>query len=526
MSSDAKCPVTGSQVTALPPDHPKTAGDGSGVCPVTNATVSHHPAHVVHDHPKVPAGATADDCPVLRDAKETNTCPVVGTKTAALPPNHPTPGSTDAQVCPVTNATKAHHVGAIHEHPAVPAGASAKDCPVLATNGVAAAKADAAIAATERCPVTGSTVTSLPPDHPATTNGGVCPVTKATTGHHDLVVHDHPAVPAGASAKDCPVLSAAATTNICPVVGTSAAALPPQHPTAQNGGTCPVTGAKAEHHATVHEHPNVAQADSAAKCPVTGAVAEHHTTVSDASQAQCPVTGQFADGSRPAANLAPQLAAEPVKFTVLGNPFSTFTRTLTMGLHECGVAFDQKPYLPHAAEVKQYNPFGRIPVLLVGHSGQELAMTETESIVRWLDTTAGAASGAGRVLRYKADDLVNNQKLDEFVSIVTSYVFGAVEVGVVKPWLEEPDADLSEGLAKMHDTLAVVERRMHGPYLMGMPTTWADLFLYPILADLKGTKYAAELAKHPKLDAWTDRMAKRRSAVATVDGTLATGARP
>ncbi len=56
-----------------------------------------------------------------------------------------------------------------------------------------------------------------------------------------------------------------------------------------------------------------------------------------------------------------------------------------------------------------------------------------------------------------------------------------------------------------------------------LKTKWADLFLYPILADLRCVKDGVVLQKFPKLDNWVKRMSKRRSAEATVTGTLADG---
>lgn len=35
-------------------------------------------------------------------------------------------------------------------------------------------------------------------------------------------------------------------------------------------------------------------------------------------------------------------------YTVIGTPFSTFTRTVTMGLHELGISFTQEACLPHS----------------------------------------------------------------------------------------------------------------------------------------------------------------------------------
>ena len=47
------------------------------------------------------------------------------------------------------------------------------------------------------CPVVGTATTVLPPDHPdmlKAKEGDVCPVTKATVGHHKDKVVTHPSV--------------------------------------------------------------------------------------------------------------------------------------------------------------------------------------------------------------------------------------------------------------------------------------------------------------------------------------------
>ncbi|CCG82080.1 Predicted protein [Taphrina deformans PYCC 5710] len=440
------CPVTGSKVTALPPDHPDTRNSDKP-CPVTNATVDHH-RDVVREHPVVSSSATAKDCPVLSQAEQDQVCPVVGTSVTALPPSHPT--TTNGDVCPVTKAKSSDHKGLVHAHPDISASATAKDCPVLSsttnqttTSAVFATttpKGTTAGALVEKCPITGSQVTTLPPDHPPTTDGEVCPVTKATLTHHNGVVREHPPVAANATAKDCPVLQKAEEAKVCPVVGTTATVLPPNHPTAVDGQACPVTGAKAEHHNNLNPHPSVSQANGNAKCPVTGAVAEHHTSVdpgvANATVAQCPVTGQFADGSRPEVQLPEELAAEPIKYTLMGIPFSTYTRTVAMGLHELKIPFTQVPVPPHSEEILEYNPFGRLPVLLLEHSGKTMSMFETDSIVRYLD------SADDRILRFPAKDMVTNQKVEEWIGIITNYVFPAVEQGVVKPHLSDKTANL------------------------------------------------------------------------------------
>ncbi|KAI1309912.1 hypothetical protein F5Y03DRAFT_347819 [Xylaria venustula] len=111
----------------------------------------------------------------------------------------------------------------------------------------------------------------------------------------------------------------------CPVVGTTNSTLPPSHPDvdlSRPGQTCPVVGAKTEHHGNLHKHPSVAknpttsagsadaQACPALKivvnetksremddivCPVAGPVTavlppDHPSTQGKADDAECPVT--------------------------------------------------------------------------------------------------------------------------------------------------------------------------------------------------------------------------------------------
>ncbi|KAK3215767.1 hypothetical protein GRF29_8g1033270 [Pseudopithomyces chartarum] len=97
MASAAACPVIGSTNSVLPPNHPDVdlAQDGQ-TCPVVGATTDHH--HNLHKHPSVPLSSpTATECPALKSAlqqpqskaMDDAICPVVGTATTILPPDHP-----------------------------------------------------------------------------------------------------------------------------------------------------------------------------------------------------------------------------------------------------------------------------------------------------------------------------------------------------------------------------------------------------------------------------------------------------
>ncbi|KAI0133754.1 hypothetical protein BJ170DRAFT_678685 [Xylariales sp. AK1849] len=143
-------------------------------------------------------------------------CPVVGTTNSTLPPSHPEIDlSKPGQTCPVVGAKTEHHTN-LHKHPSVPlpeghpeaSQADAQQCPVLknVANQPKSQAMDDSI-----CPVVGTATTVLPPDHPSTANASekdVCPVTKATVGHHKGKLAQHPSVEGAESGSVCPVTGA------------------------------------------------------------------------------------------------------------------------------------------------------------------------------------------------------------------------------------------------------------------------------------------------------------------------------
>ena len=120
--------------------------------------------------------------------------------------------SKPGQVCPVVGASTDHHHN-LSKHPGI-SGAGPQDinnaasCPAL--KEVISRPENKAIDEGV-CPVIGPASTVLPPDHPSTAEskeGDVCPVTKATLGHHKGKVHAHPAVENAAKGAVCPVVGA------------------------------------------------------------------------------------------------------------------------------------------------------------------------------------------------------------------------------------------------------------------------------------------------------------------------------
>ncbi|KAK0624961.1 hypothetical protein B0T17DRAFT_590711 [Bombardia bombarda] len=138
------CPVVGTTNHTLPPSHPAIDLSQPGkTCPVVGATTDHH--HELHQHPAVPipAGrspADASACPVLNSRvvnepkskqMDDEVCPVVGTATTVLPPDHPsTEGQGEDAECPVTKAKVGHHKGRVHGHPDLKGVTAGAVCPV------------------------------------------------------------------------------------------------------------------------------------------------------------------------------------------------------------------------------------------------------------------------------------------------------------------------------------------------------------------------------------------------------------
>lgn len=61
-------------------------------------------------------------------------------------------------------------------------------------------------------------------------------------------------------------------------------------------------------------------------------------------------------------------------------------------------------------------------------------------------------------------------------------------------------------------------------FVFGERLTWADFFLYPLLADLRAIPEGEELS--PRMKAWMEKMDTLDAVKATAEGTLGVGARP
>ncbi|KAG8748200.1 hypothetical protein FRC12_013892 [Ceratobasidium sp. 428] len=211
-------------------------------------------------------------------------------------------------------------------------------------------------------------------------------------------------------------------------------------------------------------------------------------------------------------------------YTVIGTPFSTFTRTVASALTFKGIHFEQKSTPPHSDLAREHNPFGLIPTLVITEDDGSSFLRESQAIARYLDRIAPSPS-------LVQVDLKLPERLWELVSIIASTGFKAIEVQVVKPRVKSIDeghqpAKHSGGardLRNFFDTLNEL-RQDRGPFLLGSQPSWADLFLYPLVADLLATP-DADLAP-PSILSWAESMKTVKGIKETYSGTLAAGGRP
>jgi glutathione S-transferase len=108
--------------------------------------------------------------------------------------------------------------------------------------------------------------------------------------------------------------------------------------------------------------------------------------------------------------------------TIVGTPFSTFTRTITLGLQYKGLKYSQIATVPHSQIASDSHPFGYLPTLIINKvDGSDrpidIKLSESQAIVRYLDRiapepTLQLVDGNGQLLP---------EKMWEFVSLTASY---------------------------------------------------------------------------------------------------------
>jgi len=108
-------------------------------------------------------------------------------------------------------------------------------------------------------------------------------------------------------------------------------------------------------------------------------------------------------------------------YTIIGTPFSTFTRSITLALTYKGLPFNQVRCVPHSDAANDSHPFGFLPTLVIHeiHGKRvDLKLRESMAIARFVDRVAPEptlliSAGQGKALI--------EEQMWEFVSLVGAH---------------------------------------------------------------------------------------------------------
>lgn len=108
-------------------------------------------------------------------------------------------------------------------------------------------------------------------------------------------------------------------------------------------------------------------------------------------------------------------------FTIIGTPYSTFTRSITLGLTHKDIAFNQVRVVPHSDIAYENHPFGFLPTLIIHEiDGKrvDLKLRESQAIARYIDRIAPEPSL--HIANGDGHSLINEQ-MWEFVSFAGAH---------------------------------------------------------------------------------------------------------
>ena len=203
--------------------------------------------------------------------------------------------------------------------------------------------------------------------------------------------------------------------------------------------------------------------------------------------------------------------------TLLGDPRSTYTRTVRMALAEKGVAYTLQACAPHSPELLAVHPFGRIPALRDGDTG----IWETTAILNYIEE----CFDTGTALR--PGNIVDRTRALQWSSAINAYLYDTMVRRFVLQFIfprgagGQPDrAVIDAALADMPTQFAALEAAYaRSPFLAGNSLSGADLLLAPILAYVQHMpEGGALMARYPGVVRAQDLMRQRPSFTSTQPG--------
>ncbi len=162
--------------------------------------------------------------------------------------------------------------------------------------------------------------------------------------------------------------------------------------------------------------------------------------------------------------------------TLIGDPRSTYVRSVRMGLAEKGVKYTVQNAAPHSPEILAIHPFGRLPALRDG----PIEIFETSAILRYVEEAFPGPSLLPGNIRDRA-------RCEQWVSALNSYIDGPLirryVLKYVFPADGKPDRAAIDAAVKEMPALLAILDGAYGArdYLAGGAFSIADLILAPML---------------------------------------------
>ena len=198
--------------------------------------------------------------------------------------------------------------------------------------------------------------------------------------------------------------------------------------------------------------------------------------------------------------------------TLYGFPVSTFVRTARMAMIEKGVDYTLIEAAPGSDELAGLHPFGKIPVMKHG----DIQVFETLGICTYVDgvfdgPNLSPSDPVARARMFQWISAHNDSIMKPFITIAFQRM--------IRPLLMQEQGDEAIAVAAVPKMARVVEvlndALSQSDYLAGAEITLADLFVLPVVQYLPAAGCADLLAGRDGLNAWSDRMKIRKSAIQT-----------
>ncbi|KAJ2696337.1 hypothetical protein FB645_006230 [Coemansia sp. IMI 203386] len=220
------------------------------------------------------------------------------------------------------------------------------------------------------------------------------------------------------------------------------------------------------------------------------------------------------------------------KVQLVGAEISTFTRTIRMALEYLQIPYELLHAAPHSTLANKYNPFGKIPTMI--HDGQ--VINETLAIRQYIDGTFKTPDKLPALS--PENDFQKIMSMVTWISVSSDYVFRDLNLSMCKKRYaleaegkseEEIQEIMKEPIEHAREVLSKLEimfKRTSGcngdGFVVGNTLTWADLFLFPIFADICALPERKLVEQEsPLVFAWFKRMEGLAISRKTFPGTVA-----